>query len=62
MLLISHYVGFVQVNKTRVVYPKIALNIADENLHKSIDILIKMFAYTALTKLREFIHLACRTI
>ena len=54
-LLISHYVGFVQVNKTRVlVYPKIALNIADENLHKkAFDILIKMLAYTGFDQVKR---------
>lgn len=43
-LLISHYVGFVQVNKTRLlIYPKITLNSTKESdFDKSFEILIKL--------------------
>lgn len=45
-LLIRHYVGFVQVNKTRLlIYPKIAINSNKESdYNKSFEILIKLLS------------------
>lgn len=54
-LLISHYVGFVHVNNTRVlIYPKIARNVQGEDLYdKAFDILVKMLAYTGFDKVKR---------
>ena len=45
-LLISHYVGFVQVNKTRLlIYPKIAIKLIKENdYNKAFEILIMLLS------------------
>lgn len=45
-LLISHYVGFVQVNKTRLlIYPKIAINsVKERDFNKAFEILIRLLS------------------
>lgn len=45
-LMISHYVGFVQVNKTRLlIYPKITINsVKERDFNKAFEILIKLLA------------------
>lgn len=54
-LLISHYVGFVHINNTRVlIYPKIARNVQGEDFYnKSFDILVKMLAYTGFDNIKR---------
>lgn len=54
-LLISHYVGFIHVNNTRVlIYPKIARNVQEEEFYnKAFDILVKMLAYTGFDKVKR---------
>lgn len=51
-LLVNHYTGFIQMNKTRLlIYPKIARRVQDESLFdKAFEILVKMLVFT------EFIH------
>ena len=47
-LLIRHYVGFVQINNTRVlIYPKVSKRLdKDEECAKSFDIMMKMLVYS----------------
>ncbi len=54
-LLISHYVGFVQINNTRVlIYPKIARNVQGEDFYnKSFDVLVKMLTYTGFDSVKR---------
>ncbi len=54
-LTISHYVGFIQRNKTRVlIYPKIARNVSNDILYnKSFDILVKMLSYTKFFEIKR---------
>jgi len=54
-LLVSHYVGFIHVNKTRVlIYPKIARKVKDDNLfNNAFDILVRMLAYTGFDKVKR---------
>lgn len=54
-LLIKHYVGFVQVNKTRLlIYPKISSKSVDESeLDKSFGILMKLLAYSEFTAIKK---------
>lgn len=53
-LIINHYVGFVHVNKTRVlIYPKIARNVQEEDLYsKAFNILIKMLAFSGFSQIK----------
>ncbi len=54
-LLVSHYVGFIHVNKIRVlIYPKIARNIKEDDLYnKAFNILVKMLAYTDFDQIKR---------
>lgn len=54
-LLISHYVGFIHINKTRVlIYPKIARNVLSDDLYnKAFDVLVKMLAYTGFDQVKR---------
>lgn len=54
-LLISHYVGFIHVNNTRVlIYPKIARNVQGEDFYnKAFNILVKMLAYTGFVQVKR---------
>jgi len=54
-LLISHYVGFVQVNKTRLlIYPKIARIVQDEaSYRKAFDALVKMLSYSGFDQVKR---------
>lgn len=54
-LLIRHYVGFIQLNKTRLlIYPKISRTSNDENAYiKSFEILMKLLAYSDFTGIKR---------
>lgn len=54
-LLINHYVGFIQINKTRVlIYPKIARRAKDEKtFEKSFNILFKLLAYSGFGNVKR---------
>jgi 5-methylcytosine-specific restriction enzyme subunit McrC len=54
-LLIKHYVGFVQVNKTRLlIYPKISIKSVDESQYdRSFGILMKLLAYSEFTAIKK---------
>lgn len=54
-LLVSHYVGFVQVKKTRLlIYPKIARNVQDEaSYRKAFDVLVKMLSYSGFDQIKR---------
>lgn len=47
-LLIKHYIGFIQINKTRLlVYPKVAIGLEKEReIEKSFGIVLKMLSFT----------------
>lgn len=54
-LLIKHYVGFVQVNKTRLlIYPKISSkSVVEKEYDKSFEILMKLLAYSEFTAVKK---------
>lgn len=54
-LLISHYVGFVQINKTRLlIYPKIAIGATNQaTFDKAFDILIKLLSYSGFSSVKR---------
>lgn len=54
-LLIRHYVGYVQLNKTRLlVYPKIAIGLdSDEEFNKSFEVMLKMLAYSDFLSIKK---------
>ena len=54
-LFIRHYVGFVQVNNTRIlIYPKISRNGESEYIYnKSFNILIKLLSYSEFLKVKN---------
>lgn len=54
-LLISHYVGFIQINKTRLlVYPKISNRGSTEStFEKAFEILIKLLSYSGFPNARR---------
>ncbi|HHV26899.1 MAG TPA: hypothetical protein GXX63_06860 [Tissierellia bacterium] len=54
-LLIRHYVGFIQVNKTRLlIYPKISNRARDKKtLEKSFEILIKLLSYSDFNSVKR---------
>ena len=52
-LLIRHFVGFVQLNKTRLlVYPKISMGTDVEEYEKSFRILSKMLIYSGFLSVK----------
>ncbi len=54
-LLIKHYVGFIQLNKTRLlIYPKISSKTPDESLTiKSFEILMKLLAFSGFNSVKR---------
>jgi len=54
-LLIRHYVGYVQLNKTRLlVYPKIAIGLnSREEYDKSFEVMIKMLVYSDFLSIKK---------
>lgn len=56
-LLVTHYTGFIQMNKTRLlIYPKIARRLQDDSLFdKAFDILVKMLVYTGFIQVKHII-------
>jgi len=54
-LLVRHYVGFIQINKTRLlVFPKIAKTLnSEEECKKSFDILMKLLIYSEFTGIKK---------
>lgn len=54
-LLIRHYVGFIQINKTRLlIYPKISQNISGENeFEKSFTVLMKLLSYSGFENVKN---------
>lgn len=53
-LLIRHFVGFVQLNKTRLlVYPKISIDTDVEEYEKSFQILTKMLIYSGFLNVKK---------
>lgn len=54
-LLISHYVGFIQVNNTRLlIYPKISNRAIDDSTYdKSFQILIKLLSYSKYNTIKR---------
>lgn len=54
-LLIKHYIGFIQINKTRLlVYPKIAVGLEEkEEIEKSFGTILKMLSFTKYQSIRE---------
>lgn len=54
-LLVNHYTGFVQMNKTRLlIYPKIARRVQDDSLFdKAFEILVKMLVFTEFIQVKH---------
>ncbi|NLW52727.1 MAG: hypothetical protein GXY87_05125, partial [Tissierellia bacterium] len=54
-LLIRHFVGFVQINKTRVlIYPKISRHSSEDNdFTRSFDILLRLLSYSDFDKVKK---------
>ncbi len=53
-LLIRHFVGFIQLNKTRLlVYPKISIGTDVEEYEKSFQILSKMLIYSGFLSVKK---------
>ena len=54
-LLVNHYTGFIQMNKTRLlIYPKIARRVRDDSLFdKAFEILVKMLVFTDFIQVKH---------
>ena len=54
-LIISHYVGFIQINKTRLlIYPKIAIRMNEQDdFDKAFGILIKLLSYSGFVNVKR---------
>jgi 5-methylcytosine-specific restriction enzyme subunit McrC len=54
-LLINHYVGFVQINRTRLlIYPKVARHAKNENIYsKALNRLMKLLAYSDFVAIKK---------